>query len=574
MNSKQENEKVVRCNLCKTSVLTMYCDACHIHLCTACVGEHLSDDSKEHKVVPFKKRRSSPLCQKHSTKTCELFCEQCDSPICVFCISANEHEQHKKIDIMEWIESRKADIQDDLQELMESILPEYQEIVSHIPDEKDVLGENSHQLKDHIDRHGKDWHKEIDNIIEQLKSNIDEMHSTNIVALDQYEKDIVRIISEINQIIVDQKKMINSSDFCLVSKYKSKNNELGHLPSAPNMSIPSFTPNQIDKNDIYKKFGDFGFLSALPSSRQNDDDDVDDVDDDDCDGSDDDNDDNDDRLLIDKPYISAVVETEFSEDCNISKISCKSEEEIWTFGQTNTIRRYNCYLNTYVSEILKTTSHYPPQDMSLTQNGCLVYIDKTDLTIYIDKRTQLIEMIKLENWIPVSMCASLSGEFLVMMVDSNPYYGRTLIERYSGSTMIRYINVSDNFQSNNSYNYDEIKACICENMNSDICVADCNYRVIVVLNQDGELRFRYNGNPSITEKSFSPTGITTDSQCRILIADDIISYIHILDQDGEFLRFIDNCDLQLPCCVCVDTKDNLYVGERDTGKVKKIKYCM
>lgn len=178
----------------------------------------------------------------------------------------------KKIDIMEWIESRKADIHEDLQELMESILPEYQEIVSHISDEKDVHGENSQQLKDDIDRHGTEWHRDIDNIIEQLKSNIDEMHSTNIAALDQYEKDIVRIVSQINQIIADQKKMINSSDFCLVSKYKSKNNELGHLPSAPNMSIPSFTPYLIDKNDIHKIFGDFGFLSALPSSRQNDDD--------------------------------------------------------------------------------------------------------------------------------------------------------------------------------------------------------------------------------------------------------------------------------------------------------------
>lgn len=190
------------------------------------------------------------------------------------------------------------------------------------------------------------------------------------------------------------------------------------------------------------------------------------------------------------------------------------------------------------------------------------------------KRTQLMEMIKLENWIPVSMCASLFGEILVMMVDSDPYYGRTLIERYSESTMIQYINVSDNFLSNYLYSYDEIKACICENMNSDMCVADCNYRVIVILNRDGELRFRYNGNPSITEKSFSPTGITTDSQCCILIADVIISYIHILGQNGQFLRFIDNCDLQLPCCVCVDTKDNLYMVERDTGKVKKIQYCM
>lgn len=258
MNSKQEIEEVVQCNLCKTSVLTMYCDACHIHLCTACVGEHLSDDSKEHKVVPFKKRRSFPLCQRHSTKTCELFCEQCDSPICVFCISANEHEQHKKIDIMEWIKSKKADIEEDLQELMESILPEYQEIVFQILHEKIFLKFKSQQLKNHIDRHETDWHREIDNIIKQLKSNIHEMHSTNIhvAALDQYENDILRRVSEIDQIMVDQKKMINSSDFCLVSKYKSKNDEFGDLPLAPNMSIPCF-----------------GFLSALPSSRQNDDDD-------------------------------------------------------------------------------------------------------------------------------------------------------------------------------------------------------------------------------------------------------------------------------------------------------------
>lgn len=129
-------------------------------------------------------------------------------------------------------------------------------------------------------------------------------------------------------------------------------------------------------------------------------------------------------------------------------ISGISEEEIWTCGQTNTIRQYNCYINRCVREIIKTISHYPPQDMSLTQNGCLVYIDRTDSTINIDKRTQLIEMIKLENWIPVSMCASLSGEFLVMMVESNTYYGRTVIARHSGSTMIQNINVSDNLQCN------------------------------------------------------------------------------------------------------------------------------
>lgn len=74
--------------------------------------------------------------------------------------------------------------------------------------------------------------------------------------------------------------MINLFDFCFVFKYKFKNNELGYLLFVLNMLILSFILNQIDKNGIYKKFGDFGFFLVLLFFRQNDDDDVDDVDDD------------------------------------------------------------------------------------------------------------------------------------------------------------------------------------------------------------------------------------------------------------------------------------------------------
>lgn len=96
---------------------------CQIHLCATCVGEHLSDESKEHNVVPLKMKGSTVLCKEHSTKICELHCEQCNSPICALCVSSNKHVKHEKVELRKKIEIKKEKSRKDLQELELSILP-------------------------------------------------------------------------------------------------------------------------------------------------------------------------------------------------------------------------------------------------------------------------------------------------------------------------------------------------------------------------------------------------------------------------------------------------------------------
>nr|XP_022333206.1 uncharacterized protein LOC111130424 [Crassostrea virginica] len=530
-------QDVIRCDLCETPVPPKHCDICHIHLCEACVGKHVSDESKYHYIVPFKLRGITPECTKHSTEVCTQLCTTCNIPVCPLCVASSEHKRHEIEDILTLFETKRKLMQKDLQDLEKSIYPRYQEAATNIPVQRADVNKRSQKLTTVLDKQGEALHTEIDTIIQGMKSDIDDMDAQHIAAIDQQEVAINHTIPEITQAILDLKRLLerlqdklDTSDVCLVSEYTSRTEEFRSLPAQFQVTLPTFTPQEINREQIHQQIGSLSELGIT--------------------------------FLLDEPRILTDIQTEYR---GLFSVSCLSDSELWTCGNDNILRLYN--LQGELLRSVKTKSGHTPRDIAVTRSRDLVYTDSWDSSINLVSGTQIQTLITLQGWELYSLCSTSSGDLLVIMTSDDGK--QTKVVRYSGSTEKQSIQWDD--QGKPLYTFGYIKY-LSENRNLDICVADLDAGAVVVVSAAGKLRFRYTGPPSTPREVFYPVGITTDSRANILTSDEYNHRIHIIDKDGHFLRYIHNCGLQNPWDLCVDSRDNLFVAETYTGKVKKLQY--
>ncbi|XP_065929366.1 uncharacterized protein [Magallana gigas] len=552
MDPRSSAQDVHRCDLCETAIVHSYCDFCHFNLCKLCIADHISDGYDKHKIVPFQERRSTliyPKCGTHSHKNCDLQCKNCnDIFVCSSCTASETHKGHIFVEVSEVYTTKKNAIADEANKLENLISPTYEEIALDLENQLANLDGGYEKLTTAMSKQGEQWHREIDIVVNKMKTEISEIKVKHRDILQKHLDEIKQKQALIKQTLLATEEIKKSTEVSPTIEYSSKIREFSKLPPKLKITVPTFIPKPLDHKKLNRLFGKITPLSTAteenvlslnqPNTSV--------------------------RELLDEPELVATIHTGYK---NLRSVTYLNEDCVWTCGLTNDFKCFN--IKGVLLHTISNISEQPPNDIAVDSDGNLLFCDRTSSTVNKANNGQTEELIRLQGWSPSKLCVTSNGDLLVTMFSDDKTQSKVV--RYSGSTEKQTIQFDDEGKPLYSGNV-KVKH-ITENRNNDICVADCEARAVVVVNQNGKLRWRYIGHPSVTKKEpFIPVGITTDSQSRILTADCKNHCIHILDQDGQFLRYIDNCDLVYPWGLCVDNNDNLFVSEVLNGNVKKIKF--
>lgn len=557
MDPRSSAQEAVYCDLCETALVQMYCDTCLINLCTACVGKHIiSDVIIDHKVVKFHCKKSNPLypgCASHNKELCAMYCNHCEIPVCLSCLTMDEHLGHKLSRVLQVLDEKKSQASKDQSELSQTIYPTYQHIADDIQDIIIQLKGGYEDLTTAITEHGEDLHREINKLIITLKTKVIGMKEKQMQSLQKHLDEVTKKLSDIKDEIHLFDNVLESND---ISKLKIVEGSIDKYKKLPNKivpSLPKFTPTKasedrlceifgnLSPHSIYSKESGYTFRTKDNTPLADSSFEV--------------------KQLLDKPEIVATIHTDYK---YLKNVVCLSDDSFWTYGDEGTLKLFSIKQNSQLKSI-KILSENTPASITVTPTGDFVFAEYKDESVSIVKNEKTEIVIRLHGWKPNGICCTPSGDFLITMVSDNREQSK--VTRYSGSTekqSIQYDVKGQPIYLSAVY--------ITENRNQDICVTDHRARAIVVVNKTGKLQFRYTGKSHIKRrKPLYLQGIATDSQSHILIADSRNSCIDIIDQDGEFLCYID-CELKCPWGLCTDKDDNLFVAEYRGKKVKKIKY--
>lgn len=540
------------CELCNSESAIMHCSSCHIKFCSECVSKHVSAHKlKHHEVGSFKYRNCDvtlPVCPNHPFQKCDIYCNDCDEPVCSKCVATSDHRHHQVDEITKMFVARRLILMQEASFLESTVVPQYEHLESLLEMKISKLSQDYSTVLNKIISEEEMLHETIRKVFHRKKEETLSMRDKDLKLLQEQRNGIGYSKSNVQSLVSKYKNVCGSNNVGEVLLCPFEKDQYRRTPPIADIIPPSFTPTEIDEKfceqfvkltpSVQKLSSRGKRLVSIPSIGEK-------------------------KELLQEAELVGTFRGVYEE---LRRVVCIGNEQAWLSGSAHgTLTRMD--VNGQVLESVTVTHGYAPKDMAITADQQLLYCDVGNSSINTCKNGNSSKaVIRLTKWIPTSLCVSSSSEnLLVGMVSKDQRTGRVV--RYVGYKAKQKIQFDDKDQ-------DLFKkpSAVAENRNGNICVVDSGALSLVVLHKSGSLRFRYTGSQRTRTYSFHPSGLATDSLGQIIVGDRMNTCLDIVDKDGQFIRSLAGTILNIPSAISIDDEENLWVGEFHTGYVKVIKY--
>lgn len=548
-SSSTLTKEVIGCGICGVPS-QQFCNNCQVCVCVDCIKNHADVfPSLPHDIVLLKDRRLRLIflaCEFHPGQYCETNCETCNLAVCIKCTQSGAHQGHNVVELYKVVEAKKQEIEKQTAEIESEIITKYQATLTDIESKIFKVTNECDKRENERERLRNIWHQEVDIIFNKVGSFTQFIKDYNLAALTTQRTNIEQQLQEIILKVEQNKEILNSNLPYEVVNYQSTVKEPKEISNDFEIRLPCLKSNAVGDTELSIKMGEIQATMTqtsqtclangltLLSTKE----------------------------LLSKSKVVASISTKYKP---LFRVACVGTDEAFITGKGKTISRID--IRGSVLDTFTTECQTRPSGISANEQGELLYSDCDRRTLNFVRQGQGEVFITLpKGWDPYSLCCCKSGDILVHVSCG----GKNRIIRYKGVHLTQDIDLDQH--GNPIFKEGKFTLNMVENNNGDVCVSDVNAENVVVLDTAGRVRFRYDGIAAKRKKPFSPRCIVTDCLSQIIVTDVNNFCIHILDQDGKFLKCLINSRVKVPCGLSVDCYGRLWVGLLEKGKIKVLEY--
>jgi hypothetical protein len=393
----------------------------------------------------------------------------------------------------------------------------------------------------------KQWHLEVDDIFDHVDTLTQSLRDYHTTALKSYQSQLRSHNSRMIQTVQESKEILKSQNVSDVNNHHSKLTEFRNIPQVHDLTLPSLIAHTAKGRELSLELEEYkakltqSTLSSLTDETSN--------------------------LSLTELLKEAKVIANIPTNVKpLHRVACVGSDRAWINGTDKMIHCVDIH-GTVTDTVISTCIDFP-DDITVNRQGKLIYCDGYNSTVNIVRHGKTETLIKTpQGWFPERLCCTRSGDILVSMCTADRSHHK--IVRYQGQRVTQEIDRDE--RGNPIYQGGKYVLFVTENNNGDIVASDANADTVVVVDKTGKVRFRYNDKPLGGQQPFCPTQIVTDSMGHIIVGDHLNHCLHILDQNGRFLRCVVSA-LYTPTAMSVDSEGRLWVGQCESGVVKVIQY--